>query len=161
MSLKNTKSNSQAQKGFTIVELLIVVVVIAILAAITIVSYNGITSRANSSAAAAAAATVQKKAELFAADGTTGKYPLLFADMTGATSDKTFALTGVTGTLAAPTSANGTNTVQFLKCAASGANQSTILAANISGLRIGYFDFTNNLVKFIDMGTTTACPTAA
>ncbi|HWT40310.1 MAG TPA: prepilin-type N-terminal cleavage/methylation domain-containing protein [Dongiaceae bacterium] len=36
------------QSGFTIVELLIVVVVIAILAAITIVSYNGITSRARS-----------------------------------------------------------------------------------------------------------------
>ncbi len=35
------------QTGFTIVELLIVVVVIAILAAITIVSYNGITVRAN------------------------------------------------------------------------------------------------------------------
>ncbi|MGH7218222.1 MAG: type IV pilin protein [Candidatus Microsaccharimonas sp.] len=33
------------QKGFTIVELLIVVVVIAILAAITIVSYNGITQQ--------------------------------------------------------------------------------------------------------------------
>lgn len=33
-------------KGFTIVELLIVIVVIAILAAITVVSYNGITSRA-------------------------------------------------------------------------------------------------------------------
>lgn len=37
-------------KGFTIVELLIVVVVIAILAAITIVSYNGITTRATLSA---------------------------------------------------------------------------------------------------------------
>jgi prepilin-type N-terminal cleavage/methylation domain-containing protein len=36
--------------GFTIVELLIVVVVIAILAAITIVSFNGITARANDSA---------------------------------------------------------------------------------------------------------------
>jgi|GEM_PF-1054748 len=34
------------QRGFTIVELLIVIVVIAILAAITIVSYNGITNRA-------------------------------------------------------------------------------------------------------------------
>jgi len=37
------------QKGFTIVELLIVVVVIAILAAITIVAYNGITSRTRQS----------------------------------------------------------------------------------------------------------------
>lgn len=35
------------QKGFTIVELLIVIVVIGILAAITIVAYNGIQSRAN------------------------------------------------------------------------------------------------------------------
>lgn len=34
-------------RGFTIVELLIVIVVIAILATITIVSYNGITKRAN------------------------------------------------------------------------------------------------------------------
>ena len=32
-------------QGFTIVELLIVVVVIAILAAITIIAYNGITTR--------------------------------------------------------------------------------------------------------------------
>lgn len=161
MSLKNIKSNTQAQKGFTIVELLIVVVVIAILAAITIVSYNGITSRANSSAAAAAAATVQKKAELFAADGPTGKYPLLFADLTGATSDKTYALTGVTGIPALPTAANGTNTVRFLKCAASGANQSTITSTNISGIRITYYDFAGNTTKDIDMGTTTACPTAA
>lgn len=38
--------NTTTQKGFTIVELLIVVVVIAILAAITIVSYNGISNRA-------------------------------------------------------------------------------------------------------------------
>ena len=36
-----------SQKGFTIVELLIVIVVIAILAAITIVTYSGIQSRAH------------------------------------------------------------------------------------------------------------------
>lgn len=37
---------AQKQKGFTIVELLIVVVVIAVLAAITIVAFNGISQRA-------------------------------------------------------------------------------------------------------------------
>ena len=40
------KINKNQQNGFTIVELLIVVVVIAILAAITIVSFNGIQTRA-------------------------------------------------------------------------------------------------------------------
>lgn len=43
--LKNTVTN----RGFTIVELLIVIVIIAILAAITMVSYNGITNRAKES----------------------------------------------------------------------------------------------------------------
>lgn len=38
------------QKGFTIVELLIVIVVIGILAAITIVAFNGIQNRANDTA---------------------------------------------------------------------------------------------------------------
>lgn len=49
--LKKYKNTSTFQQGFTIVELLIVIVVIAILAAITIVSYNGISSRAKASSA--------------------------------------------------------------------------------------------------------------
>ena len=56
------------QKGFTIVELLIVVVVIAILAAITIVAYNGIQQRAKDSAAQSAASQAVKKTMLFAVD---------------------------------------------------------------------------------------------
>lgn len=55
----NSKLN--LQKGFTIVELLIVVVVIAILAAITIVSYNGITANAKESAIKSDLATAAKK----------------------------------------------------------------------------------------------------
>lgn len=56
----------QAQKGFTIVELLIVVVVIAILAAITIVAYNGIQNRAKASAAQSAVSQVSKKIMAYA-----------------------------------------------------------------------------------------------
>ena len=52
------------KSGFTIVELLIVVVVIAILAAITIVSYNGVTNRANDSAVQQDLATIAKKIQL-------------------------------------------------------------------------------------------------
>ena len=47
------------QKGFTIVELLIVIVVIAILAAITIVAFNGIQQRAKNSAIQADLSYVQ------------------------------------------------------------------------------------------------------
>lgn len=48
MNLNNIKPK-ELNNGFTIVELLVVIVVIGILAAITIVSYTGITSKANSS----------------------------------------------------------------------------------------------------------------
>jgi prepilin-type N-terminal cleavage/methylation domain-containing protein len=48
----------QKQRGFTIVELLVVIVVIGILAAITIVSYTGVTAKANTSAAQANANSV-------------------------------------------------------------------------------------------------------
>ena len=51
-------------KGFTIVELLVVVVVIAILVVITIVTYNGLTKRAQESATATALSQVAKDIQL-------------------------------------------------------------------------------------------------
>ena len=60
-SRRNTPKNKKPlQGGFTIVELLIVVVVIAILAAVTIMSYNGITARAQQSKIAEDMANLQK-----------------------------------------------------------------------------------------------------
>ncbi len=61
-------------KGFTIVELLIVVVVIAILAAITIVSYNGITSQAKNAAILADGRSISTAIERYRA--TNGSYPI-------------------------------------------------------------------------------------
>lgn len=61
------------QKGFTIVELLIVIVVIGILAAITIVAYNGIQSRARDAQRKSDVATITKALELYYLDN--GSYP--------------------------------------------------------------------------------------
>ena len=60
MGLNNIKTN---QKGFTIVELLIVIVVIGILAAITIVAFNGIQNRGKAASAQSLANSIVKKAE--------------------------------------------------------------------------------------------------
>ena len=69
-------SNLRHRKdGFTIVELLIVIVVIGILAAITIIAYNGITTKANNANAQSNAETVQKIAEAYNAD--MGAYPTI------------------------------------------------------------------------------------
>jgi prepilin-type N-terminal cleavage/methylation domain-containing protein len=60
-------------KGFTIVELLIVIVVIGILAAITIVAYSGIQARARDSIRQEDATTITKALELYYIDK--GYYP--------------------------------------------------------------------------------------
>ncbi|MBP9667531.1 prepilin-type N-terminal cleavage/methylation domain-containing protein [Candidatus Saccharibacteria bacterium] len=65
------------ERGFTIVELLIVIIVIAILAAITIVAYTNISTRAKASTAKSNAESVQKVVEAYAADDTTAGYPTL------------------------------------------------------------------------------------
>ena len=73
------------QKGFTIVELLIVIVVIAILAAITIVSYNGIQNRANDSAVQSDLTAFVKKMEMLKIDSPTGTYPSTLTSAMGFT----------------------------------------------------------------------------
>lgn len=60
-------------RGFTIVELLIVIVVIGILAAIVIVAYNGIQDRAKNTKYQTDAVALQKGAEAVNAD--LGSYP--------------------------------------------------------------------------------------
>lgn len=73
--------NPTRRAGFTIVELLIVVVIIAVLAAITIVSYNGIQTRARASKMNSDIAQLNKA--IIAARQATGK---TLAGVTGASS---------------------------------------------------------------------------
>lgn len=67
-------SRTISNRGFTIVELLIVVVVIAILAAIVIVAYNGIQSRAKQSAAQTSVKQVATKIQSYVVENGSG-YP--------------------------------------------------------------------------------------
>lgn len=78
MSKFTTKSNN---RGFTLVELLIVIVIIAILAAISIVAYNGIQQRARNSRAAEAASQLSTKVEAW--NGEKSAYPSATAVTSG------------------------------------------------------------------------------
>ncbi len=153
MSLTDIKNKSQ---GFTIVELLIVVVVIAILAAITIVSYNGITNRANASAAQSTAASLQKKIELFQADE--GKYPFALSEMsTGTDSGEAWYITNasITTSGANPTSSTGKTRVKVAPCSNTGTAPTD--SASTTGVRITWYDYqkASNQLTNIDLGTCT------
>jgi prepilin-type N-terminal cleavage/methylation domain-containing protein len=77
---RNMRQNkNQIQRGFTIVELLIVIVVIGILAAITIVAYNGVQNRAYDTSVQSDLNAMAKKISTESAD--TGIYPMPTAAM--------------------------------------------------------------------------------
>lgn len=85
-------------RGFTIVELLVVIVVIGILAAITIVSYGGVTNRAYTSTAQNAADSVASKATVYFTESSSNYYPTTYATLS-ATPTATWYLPASTATL--------------------------------------------------------------
>ena len=72
-------SATRSQRGFTIVELLIVIVVIGILSAITIVAFNGVQNRAQQAAAQQLVSQANKKVLAYAAQNS-DVYPTSLAD---------------------------------------------------------------------------------
>lgn len=66
-------NDSKELNGFTIVELLVVIVVIGILAAITVVSYVGITKKANAAVLQSDLSNSASKLKMFYAEN--GIYP--------------------------------------------------------------------------------------
>jgi len=90
------------QKGFTIVELLIVIVVIAILAAIVIVAYNGVQNRAYDNRRLVDMNNIQKALEIYKIQN--GDYPA----PTSANEDSTgWETSYVTGKFLAPLITSG------------------------------------------------------
>lgn len=99
MKIPSVYSN---QRGFTIVELLIVIVVIAILAAISIVAYNGIQNRANDTTIINDLANIKKKIELYKIDNSDlypggSDAPALMNQLVFKASKNAYATSPVTG----------------------------------------------------------------
>jgi prepilin-type N-terminal cleavage/methylation domain-containing protein len=67
-------------QGFTIVELLVVIIVIGILAAITMVSYSGITTRANTAVVQSDLDNIARRLEMYKIDN--GQYPATSTELT-------------------------------------------------------------------------------
>jgi len=143
MILKNIKDK---QKGFTIVELLVVIVVIGILAAITVVSYTGITQKANTTKALSNAQSVQNVAEVYFAQNQV--YPSTIANFT----DSTLAAklpTNITVSGTAPTASNGQTNIQYENC-----------SAGATGARITYWSYSGTTgLTVINAGSPTGCTT--
>lgn len=144
--MSNNKLNSTKPNGFTIVELLIVIVVIGILAAITIVSYSGITNRANATKAQTNAANTLKVAEAYNADPPTGVtgYPAAFSNLQSYTGAARVP-TGVTLQSGAILAADGLTKLQYLP-------------KGTTGGCIGWWDFgaATPVAKYVFVGDATA-----
>jgi prepilin-type N-terminal cleavage/methylation domain-containing protein len=150
-----TSQNTKINKGFTIVELLIVIVIIGILAAITIVAYNGIQNRGKTAALQSAADNAAKKAEVYNSD--VAPYPSNPSQLTGAAATTTYQLTGVTFDATAFSAGNKpvTNSeLTFYRCGTNTTAAAIDLATTtvVTGTRIDYWDWTANAVKSMSVG---------
>ena len=142
-NIKTLKDN----RGFTIVELLIVIVVIAILAAITIVAYNGIQNQAKTTKAKTNAVSVQKVAEALAAagssDGGLGRYPTTTAEFSGSTVSK--LPNGITLIVGASTNITAGSSTSDKENGVDYEYKGSVSAP--TGAKITYWDFTTGALS--------------
>jgi type IV pilus assembly protein PilA len=149
MQIKTTRR----QRGFTIVELLIVIVIIGILAAVVIVAYTGITSKANTAAGVNEANVAINKINTYITE-TGAVVPTSYGSITGAASNLSYSSVGLDFTTASGTT-NGPMTskpaindsIDFYLCGTTGTATAVstyggaTTGINVpSGVKIGYWD---------------------
>ena len=151
-------------KGFTIVELLVVIVVIGILAAITIVSYGGMTGRSNTAAGQTAADATNNKASLYSVSANASTvWPATWGALTAAQEKSAynlnsgkFAVLGLTANT--PPAVNSTLEYQLCGTKADGsaaANYGEIAIG--TGIKVGYYDNGDGNIKYQSTGIAVNC----
>jgi prepilin-type N-terminal cleavage/methylation domain-containing protein len=155
-------NRKQKDSGFTIVELLVVIVVIGILAAITIVSYSGITNRANTASGQSDASSILGKINAYVADTTYGT-PTSYGSITNAGNAASYSapllvFTTISGSTpsaqkdmtAFRPAGIATDALDYYLCGTTGSATavSTYGGATtginvVSGIKIGYWDYTS------------------
>ncbi len=139
MNLRNTN-----QKGFTIVELLIVIVVIAILAAISIVAYTGIQNRARTNAGMQLASQIAKKFEAYYA--VNGTYPTTKTAIQSTDESKIDGLPAAATAGTTPIVVPNTDTLfsGTALTSSTGNNGSSVrVVGSATGGMVRYFDYVN------------------
>jgi prepilin-type N-terminal cleavage/methylation domain-containing protein len=161
MALKNLNAK-YLNDGFTIVELLVVIVVIGILAAISLVSYNGITAKANTAAGQNEASAAISKANAYIAE-TSYIVPTSYGFASGSPSSSSYYATGLnfttaSGNVAMAAKPASNDFLDFYLCGAASAGPAGSYSAITipTGIKIGYWDQKNNSLNTSDaIGTVT------
>jgi prepilin-type N-terminal cleavage/methylation domain-containing protein len=151
MEIINQKS--RRDRGFTIVELLIVIVVIAILAAITIVAYNGIQNRAKSNQMVSGMVQYVKALSMYTSDK--NAYPIqtgyiaCFGGVNDCNGTANAAQTALLASELAPYTNNTSSTLL--------ASKGALINSITNYIMPDGSNFTGMYIYFLQYGTTT-CP---
>jgi type IV pilus assembly protein PilA len=127
---------NKKQKGFTLIELIIVIAIVGILAAIAIPTYLGFQNRARDSATTSAVGVIRTALAAFRADSSLGNFPSAAADLPAlfTTLNKyidSIDATGLTNDIGSFVSYTGTASTYTLKVTAKGTGLT--ITASIGG----------------------------